>query len=371
MKRILMSGITGLVGSAFATELLWKDKNVYIIALTRGQGNKNANIRVEEAIKEQCEFDGRPEFASEALKRIEVIKRNVSSPIPSKTIDSLKNIDSVFHCAADVNLGKDPFGKTYINNYQGTKNMLKTAHKLGVKDFHMVSTAYVAGKAEGIVKEDGLVPNNSFNNAYEKSKYNSEKLVRESGLTFSIYRPSIVVGRIKDGKIRKPLAFYRILEFLAKIKKQQCAKLNLLPNDMLKMHLRLISKKSDKIYFVPIDYVQKTIVALYMKNPKNKTYHITGRGPGSVDDIVTVIVKSLKIDGFSVTEKVERQTIKEKLIHRYLGDLFPYFASDITFDIQNVIDELGEDDLNWVVNLEQLTVIINEFYRNVFPEILG
>ncbi|MCP4178799.1 MAG: NAD-dependent epimerase/dehydratase family protein, partial [bacterium] len=338
MKRILMSGITGLVGSAFATELLWRDKNTHIIALARGQGNKNAEIRVEEAIKEQCEFDGRPEFAPKALERIEVLKRNISSHIPSKSIENLKDIDSIFHCAADVNLGKDPFGKTYINNYQGTKNMLKTAQKLGVKNFHMVSTAYVAGKAEGIVYEDGLVPNIGFNNAYEKSKYNSETLVRESGLTYSIYRPSIVVGRIKDGKIRKPLAFYRILEFLAKLKKQQCAKLNLPPNAQLEMDLRLVTKKSDKIYFVPIDYVQKAITELYMREPKNKTYHITGRGPGSVNDIEIVIKKALKIDGLSVVEKVDKQTIKEKLIHKFLGDLLPYFASEITFDIQNVID---------------------------------
>jgi len=366
-----MSGITGLVGSAFATELLWRDKNAHIMALARGQGNKDAKTRVEEAIKEQCEFDGRPDFATEAIKRIEVLKRNISSHIPSKTIDNLKGIETIFHCAADVNLGKDPFGKTYINNYQGTKNMIKTAQKLGVNNFHMVSTAYVAGKAEGIVYEDGLVPNIGFNNAYEKSKYNSEILIRESGLTYSIYRPSIVVGRIKDGKIRKPLAFYRILEFLAKLKKQQCAKLHLEPNARLEMDLRLVTKKSDKIYFVPIDYVQNTITDLFLIAPKNKTYHITGRGPGSVDDIETVVKNALKIDGLSVVEKVNKQTIKEKLIHKFLGDLLPYFASEITFDIQNVIDELGEDDLNWTVSLEQLTIIINEFYKNVYPEILS
>lgn len=371
MKRIVMTGITGLVGSAVAVSLLKKDKYINIITLVRGSANKNAFDRVKETIVEQCAFDGIPEFANEALTRIQVFRKNISSPFSSNPeIESLEDIYTIFHCAASVNLGKDPYGTTYIDNYQGTKNMLALAGKLGVKSYHQVSTAYVAGKAEGIVYEDGLVPNIEFNNSYEKSKYNAEKLVRNSGLAFTIYRPSIVVGRISDGKIRKPLAFYRILEFLGMVKKHQCSKLNIQPSQELVINLRLQAKFSDKIYFVPIDYTQETISNLFFLPPSNKTYHITGRGPACVTDIEGAVRSALKVKGFRLTEILDMPTIKEKMVNRFLGDLLPYFSTDITFDIKNVIADTKGKNLDWKIDRAVLDKIVLAYYRNVYPEIL-
>lgn len=366
-----MSGITGLVGSAVAVRLLKKDKDIKIIALTRGSANKNVYERVKETITEQCAFDEIPYFTKEALSRIEVFKKNVSSNAPTPEIDSLKDIYTIFHCAADVNLGKDPYGKTYIDNYQGTKNMLALANKLGVQTYHQVSTAYVAGKAEGIVYEDELIPDVEFNNSYERSKYNAEKLVRSSGLNFTIYRPSIVVGRINDGKIRKPLAFYRILEFLGKIKKHQCTKHNILPNQELILNLRLQTKFSDKIYFVPIDYTQETIANLFFLPPSNKTYHITGKGPACLTDIEGAVCSALKVKGLRLTEILDKPTLKEKIVNKFLGDLLPYFSTNITFDIKNVIADTKGKNLDWKIDRSNLDKIILEYYKNDYPEILG
>ena len=371
MRKILMSGITGLVGSAVAINLLRRDKNIEIIALTRGQGNKKADQRVKETIREQCEFDGTPEFTEEALSRISVIKRNIASHIPSFKVNALKDVDTIFHCAADVNLGKDPYGRTYINNYQGTKNLLETAKRLKVKSFHQVSTAYVAGNKPGIAYEDGLRESPSFNNSYEKSKYHAEKLVRKSGIPYTIYRPSIIVGNLADGKIRKPLAFYRVLEFFAKMKKQQCAKQHLQPYESIALTMNIQAHLSDKIYFVPIDYVQKTITDLFFLPTTNKTYHITGKNPGSLTDIFKIGEKLLKIDGLRVVENAGRLSLKERLVHKFLGDLMPYFSTEITFDTKNVADALGEDALDWKIDYDALYIVIKEYYDNMFPEIMS
>ena len=371
MRKILMSGITGLVGSSVATSLLKHDKNIEIIALTRGQGNKKAEQRVKETIWEQCEFDGTPEFAEEALSRITVIKRNIASHIPSLKVNALEDIDTIFHCAADVNLGKDPYGITYINNYQGTKNLLETAKRLKVKSFHQVSTAYVAGNKPGIAYEDGLRESPSFNNSYEKSKYHSENLVRNSGIPYTIYRPSIIVGNLADGKIRKPLAFYRILEFFAKMKKQQCAKQHLQPHEHVALTMNIQAHVTDKLYFVPIDYVQKTIADLFFFPTENKTYHITGKNPGSGTETIKIIKAFLKIDDLHIAEKVKHLSLKEKLVHKFLGDLIPYFSTEITFDTKNVAEALGEDALDWKIDYDALYIVVKEYFNNMFPEIMS
>lgn len=373
-KKILMTGITGLVGSAFAVKLLKKNENIKIVALTRGgKGNKSAADKVRETIHEQCAFDSIPGFAPKALKRIEVIDRDVSSTVRDPSLERIKDVDSLFHCAANVNLGKDPFNNVYIGNYTGAKNMVELAKKLKVSSFHHVSTAYVAGKTNGVVMEDtGLIPDNTFNNAYERSKYGAETLVRTSGIPFSVYRPSIIVGRLKDGKIRKPLAFYRILEFFGMLKKQYCAKTGSMPDEPMEIELRMETRGSDKIYFVPIDYVQDTIYELSMLPAKNKTYHITGKGPANMKDIVTAICKILKMKKeIQFFEKIDKPTVREKMVGKFLGDLYPYFASDIIFDVKNVEEALGKKGLEWKMDEARLITLVKEFYLNAFPEMIS
>ena len=215
MTNILVTGITGLVGSSFVADLLKRDKTLKVTAIVRRQAKKNALKRVLEIVEEQYNFDDDSGYAEHALERIKVIEGDITKPGFLDDIAPFTGVDTIFHCAADVNLGKDPEGKTYRINYGGTTSVLELAKKLNVKAFHYVSTAYVSGKTTGLVKEDELSASD-FNNPYEKSKFESETLVRASGIPFTIYRPSIIVGRLADGKIRKPLCDNCHYAFLAK-----------------------------------------------------------------------------------------------------------------------------------------------------------
>lgn len=369
MSNILLTGITGLVGSAVVTELLTKNPEWKVIAMVRGNARESAAERTEKAIREQCVFDGAPETAEDILSRIESVNCDVSNMDVESFAASLKGrVDTIFHCAADVNLGKDLKGETYRNNVESTKNLLSLAKGLGVGEFHLVSTSYVAGKFVGVAMEDKL-HDVEFNNSYERSKHDAEVLVRGSGLRFSIYRPSIIVGRLCDGRIRRPLAFYRILDFFARIKKHRCSKIGMSPAEWGEMPFRLEARPSEKVYFVPIDYVQHTIAALFEKPVANKTYHITGNSPTSTKEIERVISISLKIRGLEVQEDIKDKTMDEKLVNKLVGDLTPYFSSEITFDTSNVVAQLGTEGLDWKLCGERLHTLIREYYRTAFPEI--
>ena len=136
------------------------------------------------------------------------------------------------------------------------------------------------------------------------------------------------------------------------------------------MLLRLQAHSSDKIYFVPIDYVQQTISDLFFIPASNKTFHITGKHPGSTKDIQKVVGDALQIGGLIVEAKVLSPTFKEKLFGKFLSDLMPYFSTEITFDTTNVEEALGEDRLKWVVDYDALSIIIVEYFNNMFPEII-
>lgn len=366
--KILLTGITGLVGASFVTATLRKHKDVKIVAICRGGRTQTAAERVYQAVKAQCEFDGAPESTDDVLKRIDVISGDVGK-LPLDEIKAKGPYDVFFHCAADVNLGKDPDGKTYQTNYNGTVNVLSVVKALSIPKLHYVSTAYVAGTTAGRVME-GELPAKGFNNSYENSKFDAEKLVRSSGIPFTIYRPSIIIGRLSDGLIRKPLAFYRILEFLGKVKKHRCTKAGIPANSPLELSLRLESATSDKIYFVPVDFVQKSISELFWKPVENKCYHITGESPVSTKDIEVAVSSVLKAHGLIVMDHVKSPTPDEKLVQKMIGDLMPYFASQITFDNTNIRKALGDEALAWKIDVEFLKKMAISFYRQTTPELL-
>lgn len=369
MSKIFVTGITGLIGSAFSSMIL-EHNDMEIIALARGSDVVSAQKRVSQIIQDQCSFDGKAELVDSILKRIKVIDGDISSVDENELLEKLKDVEAFFHCAADVNFGKDPEGRTFRTNYKGTRKMLELARKLKIKAFHFVSTAYVAGKHNGMALEDELVAED-FNNSYEKSKFMAEQLVRESGIPFTIYRPSIVVGRIQDGKIRKPLAFYRVLEFLAKLKKHRCSKMQISPAEKVSLNLRLKASSSDKIYFVPVDYVQQSIVEIFLnKTVNNKTYHITGNSPVTTEMIEAAVGKSLGINGVTLESEVVDPNPVERMVQKCLSDFIPYFSSQIIFDVANTREALGCPSMTWKMDAKNLEKVIRGFYAEYYPEVL-
>ena len=366
--KILLTGVTGLVGASVVTAILRDHDDLEIVALCRPAKGISAEDRVVKVIHDQCAFDGVPEAADKILSHIKVISGDIKN-FPKEEILAQGPYDVFFHCAADVNLGKDPDGKVYQTNLEGTRNALEMAHLLKVKVLHYVSTAYVAGTYSGRVME-GTLPATGFNNSYERSKFEAEKLVMNCGIPYTIYRPSIIVGRLSDGLIRKPLAFYRILEFLGKIKKHYCVKNKIKPNSEISLDVRLLAGWSDRVYFVPVDYVQAAISRLFFKPVENKCYHITGESPVTTKDIEASVVQTLKVNGMKIVESADDLTQQEKMVQVMIGDLMPYFMSDITFDSSNVRAELGPEILDWKLDLAFLKRMAVSYYKQTCPELV-
>ena len=369
MKKVFLTGITGLVGSAFVVALLREREDFEIVCLARKSPVKSALQRTQEIIRDECEFNGCPEAADMVLSRVSVIEGDVTTINPEVMAKDpiLAGTDIIFHCAADVNLGKDPTGKTYRINYHGTENMVALAKLLNVKEFHYVGTSYIAGKLVGTAIEDNPL-DSGFNNPYEESKYKAEMLVRASGIPFSVYRPAIITGRRSDGRIRKPLAFYRILEFMAKLKSNKCAKMGIDPREKIDLDINFSAVPSEHIYFVPIDYVQEAITALFQKPVCNRAYHITGDSPISNKQIQIAIGNALNISGITVDPTKDGVGSNANMMSRLLGDLLPYFSSDIVFDQSNVRKALGDEILDWEYGVKSLEALVKSFYVDHFSD---
>ena len=257
-RTIFLTGATGLVGSYLLKIVLENGHKVY--ALARSNGEKSARDRVIEKLKFWDE-----EVSVDKLKVVEGDITETDLGINSQIKNKLeKEVEEIFHCAAETGFN---FPLRYVRtvNVNGTKNILKLAlqlHKNGnLKKVNYVSTAYVCGAYKGKFSESDFNLRQRFNTSYEKSKFEAEILVRNTrkkGIWIDIFRPSIVIGESKTGKI---ITFSQGLYQLFHILKQNI--------------FDFFPSKNYSVNLVPVDELCKSMLLIAHKTKMhNKTYHV-------------------------------------------------------------------------------------------------
>ncbi len=147
-------------------------------------------------------------------------------------------------------------------NVGGTRNLIKfiLSCNSGVQ-LHYVSTAFIVGRAGVNFGETEFDLSQRFNNTYEQSKFETERLIRRfiknGKLTAMIYRPSIVVGDYVNGITNNFRMFYQpfrtlSFELLKEIPVMQNTRLNLIPCDKAALAIYLLSTnfRNKKVYHI-------------------------------------------------------------------------------------------------------------------------
>jgi hypothetical protein len=58
-----------------------------------------------------------------------------------------------------------------------------------------------------------------------------------------------------------------------------------------------------------------------------------------------------------------------KMLERFIGDLFPYFANDVIFDQTNVRGALGDEALAWTYDDRKMELMMREFFIKFFNNV--
>ena len=173
-----------------------------------------------------------------------------------------------FHLAAlyDIDADPDAIEKT---NVDGTKNLLsalRTARFSG--RLHHMSSIAVAGDFAGTFTESMFDEGQELPHAYHRSKFESEKLVRESGFDYRIYRPSFVVGDSKTGATDRIDGVYFSFGAIKKLA-------HLLPG-----WVRLpVPRIRGRLNLVPVDYVADAMVHIASSATDARVFHLVDPSP--------------------------------------------------------------------------------------------
>jgi nucleoside-diphosphate-sugar epimerase len=116
------------------------------------------------------------------------------------TLDALRGVDRVYHCAAAVGIGTVPRGEYYAVNGDGTRNVVRGCEEAGVGVLVHASTQSVTFDFEERIRagEDSPSYPSRYKDAYSESKALGERAVIEAGRDGRVravaIRPTFVWG---------------------------------------------------------------------------------------------------------------------------------------------------------------------------------
>jgi thioester reductase-like protein len=267
MGDVLLTGATGFLGRELLARYL-EDDEVRVHALVRAPDDEAAAARLPDhprltAVAGDIE---RPALGLDELRADELAER----------------VTTVVHCAASVSfsLGLE---ESRAVNVVGSRRMVELAQRCadrgdGLRRLAYVSTAYVAGTHAGEFGEDCLDVGQSFRNAYERSKFEAERLVRSraEGLPLQVLRPSIVVGDSRNGWTSSFNVLYAPLRAFAR---------GAIP--------ALPARRRAPVDVVPVDYVADSIHDLAQGGPDGTFHLVAGRNATSVGGLIELAARRL------------------------------------------------------------------------------
>jgi long-chain acyl-CoA synthetase len=258
---ILLTGATGFIGTQIARRLILAS-DARIVAFVHADTREDALRALKRAWWDW------PELVDAIGRRVEALAGDVVAPDlgldPASYADLTRRITHVIHTAADLRLDGS-YDELRRANVEGTARVLALAraahHDHGLSRFAHLSTAYVCGRRSGSISEASLSADSGFWNAYERSKYEGEKLVQAAvaELPVSIFRPGMVVGDSTTGAIKTfNTVYYPLRLYLTE-------KLRALP-----------ARPDVRLNLIPVDYVADTVVGL-LDDPRaiGLTFHLT------------------------------------------------------------------------------------------------
>src|SRR3954453_18013978 len=268
-----VTGATGFIGRHLVEELLKREGTIYALVREGSRG------RLEELGEKLGAGD-----------RLVPVVGDLSREGLGIS-DFSERIDHFFHLAAIYDMAADEDSMMRAN-VEGTRHVVEFANSIDVGRFHHTSSIAVAGRFKGLFREDMFDEGQKLPHAYHRTKFESEKVVREQvQAPLRIYRPGIVVGHSESGEMDKidgPYYFFKLIQKL---------------RAALPEWFPLAGPEGRNANLVPVDFVARAMDHIAHMDDDDlygDTFHLVDPEPRSAGEALNTFAKAAHAPRFAM-----------------------------------------------------------------------
>ena len=279
----LVTGGTGFIGRHLLRRLALREGTTYVLVRP---GSRN---RLEAILDSLGAGD-----------RLRPLEGDITRPsLGLSELEPLREAD-LYHLAAVYDLEASE-AENERANVDGTRHVVDLATQIGARIHHMSSIAVAGAKWKGPFTEDMFDQGQALDHPYYQTKFAAEKLVRESGLPFRIYRPGLVIGSSENGeadRIDGPYYAFKIIQRL---------------RHAIPEWIPLIGFEGGEVNVVPVDFVARALDALAHRDGQDgRTFHLTDPRAGSLGDVTNEFCRAAHAPQFTLRVDARAKAILPK-----------------------------------------------------------
>jgi thioester reductase-like protein len=266
--RYFVTGATGFIGRHLVSELLEREGTIYVLV------REGSRARLEELLSA---WDAPPD-------RVVPVIGDLTAPglgVSDADRERLQGVDHFFHLAAIYDMSADEESNRRAN-VDGTRHAVELANDLNAGVFHHTSSIAVSGRYRGLFREDMFDEGQKLADPYSRTKFESEKLVRdEATVPWRVYRPAIVVGHSQTGEMDKidgPYYFFKVIQKM---------------RDLIPRWMPVVGLEGGKINVVPVDFVASAMDHIaHQPDLDGQAFHLTDPKPKSAGQLVNTFARA-------------------------------------------------------------------------------
>ncbi|GGO89129.1 short chain dehydrogenase [Nocardioides phosphati] len=297
MSDYFVTGATGFIGRFLVQELIAnREGQIYVLCRAGSLG------RLQKLIDE---------WGSD---RVVPVVGDLSAPqlgVDAEWVAAHRGtIGHFFHLAAIYDMTADDATNDAMN-IDGTRNALELAGALSAGTFHQVSSVAAAGDYKGVFTEDMFDEGQPLPSPYHRTKFESEKIVREeSPVPWRVYRPAIVVGHSETGQMDKidgPYYFFPLIKRL---------------RDSLPGWIPLLGLDLRDTNVVPVDYVAKAMDHIaHVPGQDGQAFFLTNPDPQGAIEMINLFCRAARAPKFATP--IDRRISDSRAIQALPSGLRP------------------------------------------------
>lgn len=333
---VLLTGATGLLGSAILHELLVRGRRV--LCVVRADTPSAARRNLASALPSW----GTSAEASLECGQLAAIRGDICRPqlgfSPALTQRLCGMVGSVVHAAGSTAFSSMVDANLNRTNVEGTRNLFEFAAACQCIDWHLISSAYVCGKSDRATEAFHHSPP-TFRNEYEWTKWTAElethSLAARCGASLTTYRPAVIVGHSETGCISRFTGIHRVFRAVALLRRvvEQSDGV-----DRYNIPLRIPANENARPNLMFVDDVAREFAEL-LESPDTRggIFHLTHPDPPTNGEIQEALEQYYDISGGRFvgsrhTIRRSEQSAFEELFHDLVLDTEPYILESPLFE---------------------------------------